>query len=66
VLERAWKWNKSQRAVAASLGEAVSSRTLEVWQKMVDDYKADPKKKDPFTETEISEFLPVRPCFRRC
>jgi len=57
VLERSWKWSKSQRAVATSLGEAVSPKTLEAWQKMVADYKADPSKPNPFAEPEISMFF---------
>jgi len=60
VLERSWKWSKSQRAVATSLGEAVSPKTLEAWQKVVADYKADPSKPNPFAEPEISmSFLSV-------
>ena len=54
VFERAWKWSKSQRAVATSLGEAVSPQTLQAWQKMVDDYNSDPKKPDPYTEPKNS------------
>ena len=57
MLERAWKWSKSQRAVATSLGEAVSPQTLTVWQKMVDNYHANPSSPNPFTESEISTFF---------
>lgn len=65
VLERAWKWSKSQRAVATSLGEAVSLHTLEVWQKMVEDYKADSSKPNPFIEPEISVFFLFLAVFQR-
>ena len=57
VLERSWKWSKSQRAVATSLGEAVSERTLKAWEKMVADYKADPSRPNPFVEPETSMYF---------
>jgi len=57
VFERAWKWSKSQQAVATSLGEAVSPDTLLAWQKMVKDYKTDPKKPNPFTEPKDSMLI---------
>ena len=57
MLERAWKWSKSQCTIATSLGEAVSSRTRGEWQKLVDDYRADPSKPNPFAAPEISMFF---------
>ena len=53
TLEKAWKWSKAQHVVAKTLDTTVSEKTVLKWQKMVDEYKQDKHKPNPFEEPEI-------------
>jgi hypothetical protein len=53
TLEKAWKWSKAQREVADTLNGSVPEATVRKWQKMVDEYKQDKGKPNPFEAHEI-------------
>lgn len=54
TLKKAWKWSKAQCVVAKTLDSTVSKKTVLKWQKMVNEYKQDKRKPNPFKEPEIS------------
>ena len=60
TLEKAWKWSKAQREVANTLNATVPEETVCKWQRMVEEYKQDKSKPNPFEEPEIGMSL-IRP-----
>jgi hypothetical protein len=61
TLEKAWKWSKAQREVANALDGSVPGGTVRKWQKMVDEYKKDKSKPNPFEEHDIG-LLAISTC----
>lgn len=58
-LEKAWKFSKIQKGVAAALTDALSSDVIDTWTTLMDAYYLDPLQPNPFEESTPSQLFLV-------